>query len=215
MTRIALLLFAAALAGPSPASAQSGPLDAALACRDIDDDAARLACQDAALADLSDAVEAGRIRVVAARLGGDRPAPGAQAGSASTAEAETETGSGPVSAIASLGGLFRRDDDGEQAQSAAREEALEDGSVAVYDRDGEIDEVRGLPVARVSADRFDRLTVYLQNGQVWRQTSTDFVSPPDEDEFASLTAEIDSGLFGSYFMELSHNGRRFRAERVR
>lgn len=172
--------------------ADDTPVQALLSCAEIEAEAARLACQDAALADLAAALEAGDIRVVRE----DRSQGGVLAG---------------------LGGLFNREGSGDEAdaESQAREETLEDGAVAVYDPDGEIDEVRGLGVSRVTANRFDRLTVYLENGQVWRQTSNERVPAPDDDEIDSLTAEIDSGLFGSYFMELSHNNRRFRAERVR
>lgn len=189
-----------ATAGAQAAAQQAGAdreenaLDAALACRSIEADQARLACQDAALAALAEAIEAGRVSVAASE--------------------SRSSGGGPAAALAGLGGLFTREAD-EDAPSQAREEALEDGSVAVYGRDGQIEEVRGLPVARVSAGRFGKLTVYLENGQVWRQTDTYRISAPDDDELDGLTAEVDSGLFGSHFMELSHNSRRFRAERVR
>ena len=199
MTALQSALAAVLAATSAEAGAQTGDagddataVDAVLACRSIEADAARLECQDAALAELADAIEAGRLSF----------------------EAREPGGGGPAAALAGLGGLFTRDGD-EDAPSQAREEALEDGSVAVYDRAGEIEEVRGLPVARVTTGRFGKLTIHLENGQVWRQTSTNRISAPDEDEMAGLTAEVDSGLFGSHFMELSHNPRRFRAERVR
>lgn len=190
-----------AAAGAQAAAQQAGApehtsaIETALACRSIEADQARLACQDAALAALAEAVEAGRVSVAAE-------------------EPRSSDGGGAAAALAGLGGLFTRDRD-EDAPSQAREEALEDGSVAVYGRDGQIEEVRGLPVDRVTEGRFGKLTVYLENGQVWRQTDTYRISAPDEDELNGLTAEVDSGLFGSHFMELSHNPRRFRAERVR
>lgn len=182
---------AAAAAQQDERDREETAVDAALACRGIEADQARLECQDAALAALAEAIEAGRLSI----------------------EPRGSRG-GPAAAVAGLGGLFSREDEAD-APSQAREEALGDGSVAVFDQSGEIEEVRGLPVERVSEGPFGKLTVHLENGQVWRQTDTFRLSPPDDDEMGSLTAEVDSGLFGSHFMELSHNPRRFRVERVR
>lgn len=166
------------------------PVDALLACRDVADARARLSCQDAAIADFAAGLEAGRFDVVAA--------------------AEPSQ-----SAIARFTGMFQRDgSDAPPPSQANQEEVQEDGSVAVFDEAGEVDEMRGLPVARVSIDRFDKLTVHLENGQVWTQSEQEFVSPPREDALSGLTATIERGMFGARFMELSHNGRRFRVRRI-
>ena len=115
---------------------------------------------------------------------------------------------GPGNPLATFGGLFSRE------QRAGTEQRGEDGSVAVYDSYGELEEMRGLPVARVTTNQINLMTVYLENGQVWRQTSSDLVRAPLSRHMDGLTADITAGAFGSYFMELSHNSRRFRAQRI-
>ncbi|MEQ8434866.1 MAG: hypothetical protein RIA71_11540 [Oceanicaulis sp.] len=186
--------LAAALAISSTAALaqdQAGPdsVSALLACRDQADAQARLACQDAAIAAFAAELDSGRLEIVSAEPS--------------------------RSAIARFTGLLQRDEpDATQAAQANQEAVQDDGSVAVFDEDGEVDEMRGLAVARVTTNRFDQLTVYLENGQVWRQTETDFVSAPNDDELGDLTATIERGIFGARFMELSHNGRRFRARRI-
>ena len=185
----ASLTLASYTANTQPETADD-PVQALLDCRAVQSAEARLACLDAALGAFAQALDSGRIEV-------------------------TDHGAGPSpSALARFSGLFTREDRPEDAPSLAREETLDDGSVAVIDDSGEIEEMRGLPVARVSVDRYDVLTIHLENGEVWRQADTDFVSPPREDQLATLTAEIERGLFGARFMTLSHNDRRFRARRI-
>jgi len=180
----------AALTGANQAEAPGDPVASLLNCRSIEAADARLACQDAALGALAQALDTGRIEV-------------------------TDHGAGPSpSALDRFTGVFARPAREPDAPSLAREEQLEDGAVAVIDDDGEIDSLRGLPVARVTTDSFDRLTVYLENGEIWRQTEMEFISVPRGDDLDGLTATIERGLFGSRFMELSHNNRRFRARRV-
>lgn len=164
-------------------------VSALLACRDQMDAQARLACQDAALNTFAAELDAGRLEIVSAEPS--------------------------RSAIARFSDVLRRDEpDASQVAQANQEEVQNDGSVAVFDEDGEVEEMRALAVARVTTNRFGQLTVYLENGQIWRQTETDFVSAPRDDELGDLTATIERGIFGARFMELSHGGRRFRARRI-
>lgn len=189
------IALAAALAVSSTAAAltQDGErpeaINTLLDCRDQADAPARLACQDAALATFAAELAAGRLEVV------------------SVAPAR--------SAIDRFTGLFQDDDPVDRRTALAnQEEVQDDGSVAVFDEDGEVDEMSGLAVGRVTTDALDRLTVYLENGQVWRQTGANYVSPPRSDHLDNLTATIERGALGSRFMKLSHNSRRFRVRRV-
>lgn len=189
--KVMLLTALSALSAPALAEDESagGPVDVLLACRDIAVAQARLSCQDEALATLAGALESGRIEVI------DR-------------EAEART-----SALQRFSGVFRREAE-TPAAPAEREEVLENGAVAVFDSSGDVEEMRGLAVARVTTDRFDTLTIYLENGEVWRQAENRFISAPREADMDGLTATIERGVFGARFMELSHNGRRFPVRRV-
>lgn len=193
-----------ALVGASQAQEQpqGGAVDALLSCRAIEQAEARLACQDSRLAELAQALDSGRVVLV------EREA---------VRSVERESFGLSLPSIASLGSFFSRDGDDAQGAASAQAEAetiAEDGSVTVYDGSGALDEIRSLPVQRVTTDRYDKVTVYLENGQVWRQTDSEFVGYRSR-HLDGLTATIDRGAIGSYFMELSHNGRRFRAERLR
>lgn len=186
---LAVALAISSTAALAQDEARADPVGALLACRDQTDPAARLACQDAALTVFATELDAGRLDVV------------------SSAPSR--------SAIARFAGVFQGDAaDAEPPAQANQEEVQDDGSVAVFDEDGEVDEMRGLAVARVTTNQYDQITVYLENGQVWRQTETDYVSPPRGDDLDTVTATIERGIFGARFMELSHNNRRFRARRV-
>ncbi|MFP4519258.1 MAG: hypothetical protein ACLFQ5_07375 [Oceanicaulis sp.] len=193
----ALILTPAAFAQPSPES-DSAVVDSLLACSALQDDTARLACQDTALADFSAALDTGRLAVVERSV---------------VREVERESFGLSMPRIAELGGLFRRSDS-DADDGTPEEEVMADGSVAVLNAAGGIEELRGLGVDRVTVGRDDMLTVHLENGQVWRQTSNRNVRPPRRDDMDDLTASIERGALSSHFLELSHNGRRFRVERI-
>lgn len=160
-------------------------IDRLLACRAIESDSARLACQDEALTALAAALEAGTLKVEA-----DSPG---------------------TSALAGLGNILRRQP---RVEVEPVEEVQEDGSVVVFGTDGQLDEVRGLPVSRVGTTRSGRLVVYLENGQVWRQTGSERVREPRERDMDGLTAEVETGMFGAIYLKLSHQRGRFRVERI-
>lgn len=160
-------------------------VDQLLACRTIVGDSERLACQDEALTALAAALEAGTVRVVT--------------------EAESS------SPLAGFGNILRRQP---REEVEPVEEVQDDGSVAVFGTDGQLDEVRGLPVARVGTTQSGRLVVYLENGQVWRQTGSERVREPRSRDMDGLTAEVETGMFGAYYLKLSHQRGRFRVERI-
>lgn len=179
-----------------------GTVESLLSCRSIEDPQARLTCQDDRLAALSQALDSGRVVLV------EREA---------IRNVERESFGLSLPSIAGLGAFFGRGDTDEQVAASAQAEtetSAEDGSVTVFDDAGSVDEIRGLAVERVTTDRVGKMTIYLENGQVWRQTDTASVSVR-RSHLDGLTATISRGALSSYFMTFSHNSRRFRVERLR
>ena len=193
------LAASTATAAAQPAPGEAGPVDALLNCRGVEAEAARLACLDAALADFNAALSSGRIAVVERET---------------VRAVERDSFGLALPRVAQLGSLFTRGDGGGGESSASSEETLEDGAVVRYGRDGGVEEIRGLRVAKVEETALDRLVVTLENGQVWVQTDSTRLPTVRERHFdEGLTAEIRTRLFGAHSMELSHARRSFAVER--
>ncbi len=204
----ALLTATILLSTPGLALAQSPPAEpsptvaALLACREITDQAQRIACLEDRVAAFAAALESGRVYVVEQDT---------------VREAERASfgfGRESLSRFANTLGLGReRGEDDDDANEAF---SFEDGVTAETDASGRLSQLSGLTVSEVTRNRFGRITVRLENGQVWRQTDdTSVLRVRDRHIEAGLTAELQSGVLGSYFMRLSHSPRRFRAERIR
>ena len=197
-----ILLGAGFPALAQDASTDSDTLNQLLACRQLTDDAARLACQDEHLAALAQATANGRLVVV------ERQA---------LRQVERESFGFNLPSVGRLGGFLRRSDaETENEQVAQAEtETFEDGSTATYNASGAMERLTGLPVSAVTTQG-GKLRVTLANGQVWAQTdSTRLPRISRRAVQDGLTAEIETGLLGAHFMSLSNNERRrFRAERV-
>lgn len=188
--------LAAALLSAATAQAQSDDsetLEALLACRDLAPGEARTACLEQELARFAEAVESGRIVVVERR-----------------ALREQER-AGFGLALPGLGALLSRD-----RGAVAQEEAFEDGSLARYGADGDLEELLGLPVQHVEQIR-GKVRVTFANGQVWQQTDDRSIPPISRSRVeAGMTADIERGALGSHHIRLSgYESRRFRAERIR
>jgi len=199
-TRFAAALMLGALAIP-PVQAQDDPpapaYQALMACRSVEPEAERMACLERELARFAAAVETGRVVVI------EREAVRAL---------ERESFGIDMPGIQRLTGLLRRS--GSQT-SETDTETLEDGSQIVYRADGGVEEMRGMPVTRVTYDRVGMAMVTLANGQVWVQTdSTNFGRVTRSRIEDGLTADLYPGALGSHFMALSHHPRRFRARRL-
>jgi len=199
-TRFAAALMLGALAIP-PVQAQDDPpapaYQALMACRSVEPEAERMACLERELARFAAAVETGRVVVI------EREAVRAL---------ERESFGIDMPGIQRLTGLLRRS--GSQT-SETDTETLEDGSQIVYRADGGVEEMRAMPVTRVTYDRVGMAMVTLANGQVWVQTdSTNFGRVTRSRIEDGLTADLYPGALGSHFMALSHHPRRFRARRL-
>ena len=196
--------FAAFAASAGAQETGSDTVDSLLACKEITESEARLACLDANLASVSAAISDGRIIIV------EREAVRA---------VERESFGLSLPSVAGLGGLLGRSGGQEaeaaEAEAATESETLEDGAIVVYRQSGGIDELRGAPVRRVDTDPFGKFVVELENGQVWVQTDSARVMAVRRRHMEGLTADIERGLFGSYAMRLSHSGPSFRVERRR
>jgi len=201
---------------PDSGDASAAEVEALFACQQVADTAARAACFDAAVSDFKTALDGGEIAIIERRA---------------VREVERDGFGLSLPSLSGIQQVFRRDgvDEGEQTAQAESEvqarrspelaepevETFEDGSRAEYRDDGRLDRISGAPVASVRDTR-DGIVVTLENGQVWRQTDGTRVLPVRRRHLeAGLTAEIERGMLGSYFMTLSHDGRRMRAERMR
>ncbi|MFI2810738.1 MULTISPECIES: hypothetical protein [Microbulbifer] len=65
-------------------------------------------------------------------------------------------------------------------------------------------------IEKVEEGAYGKHIFYLENGQVWRQNDSKFVSWE-----AGQQVEVDRGLFGSFFMRDADGGRSIRVKRVR
>ena len=208
------VLAVAALCALSPGLAQaqtegtvqSPTVAALLACREITDQVQRVACLEEQVAAFAEALESGRVYVVEDEQ---------------VRDAERESfgfARNSLTSFANAIGLGR-DRDGEDTGGAGEADqpgiSFDDGVTAETDSSGRLSQLSGLTVASVTRNRLGRITIRLENGQVWRQTDdTTVLRVRDRHIEAGLTAEIQSGVLGAYFMRLSHSPRRFRAERV-
>jgi hypothetical protein len=196
---------AAALAGAAllaaPSAAQSGE-DLVSRCRSLLTDAERIACLEAAV------------------LGSGVPAAAPAAAPATVPRAEPPPRRGfRLPAVPFIGG---GDEPAPRTFSSDAPEAAELGAeqVATFDRAAgraPPAEARPRMVASVVAVRqipYKRLEVELENGQVWRQTSSDeawnFARYDDPD-----SVEIWPSVTGGYRMHMPENNRTVVVERIR
>lgn len=199
-----LALAAALLAGPAATAQEAGrdvaELQAMTACRAIAEPQARAACYDASVAAFSEAVSSGELAIIERRA---------------VREVEREGFGLTVPGLDGLRQIFASNGgDGERPDPEPS--VMENGAVAEYAADGRLEAIRGAPVSSVEENRQGRLVIELQSGETWVQTQTERILPVRERHIeAGLTAEIESGAFGSFFMTLSHSPYdRFRVQRV-
>ncbi|MEO1040456.1 MAG: hypothetical protein AAFX09_13025 [Pseudomonadota bacterium] len=196
---LAAAFVGAAMGAPSLAQDRdSDAVEALLACRNIEAVEARLACFDEQAASLAAAIDTADLMVMAAQA---------------VREAEREGFGIALPGQERLFSLFANRRNNEGAEPVV--EALADGAEVVYRADGGVDTLRGAPVKSVRVNRAGKRVVELENGQVWVQTeSRRLRGVRDRHLEEGLTATIERGLLGSFFMELSHDGTRYRARRI-
>jgi len=168
-----------------------------LQCRAIEAPDARLACQDEQLAIVAAALDEQRLVIIEQQA---------------VRDVQRDSFGLSMPSLTGLRRIFGDRVDGNQDTVIA----FEDGVRAESDASGRLASLEGLAVASVETDVRGRLIVTLENEQVWRQTDSTQIQRVRSRHFENdLTATIESGALGSYFMKLSHSPRRFRARRVR
>lgn len=73
----------------------------------------------------------------------------------------------------------------------------------------------GAQIAEIVVDPYEKLTVTLDNGQVWRQLASDERIVRFSKDTDVYTAEISRSVFGNYFLKIVENGRVIRVRRIR
>lgn len=194
--QVLLVALAGALTGSGlqAANAQApGEVEALLACRQIQDDAARAACMDTRLDSFAAALEEGRLAVVERER---------------IRSVEQDSFGLNIPNLSGLTTLFAGRSEGDNTVAD-----LPDGGAAVYDRSGQLSEIRDIPVRNLSTNAAGDLVVELANGQSWLQIDDTYVSV-DQSDLDTLTASLRRGFMGSYFLKLNESGRSFRARRI-
>lgn len=192
--RLLFLIAPLAIAAPATAQGVESPLTPLFECREIPDDAARLACLDAAVDALRGETESGEVVAVERQQ-------------IESAEEATFGLSIPGFRLPGFG-------DGGQDLADAEPEAGSPDRVVTRNEDGNISRIENLAVTEFGFSRTRKVQITLANGQVWRQTDGIHVQRPRGDDLDTLTVTIRRGALGSYLLQLSNGGRWFRAERI-
>ena len=181
----AAAMFQNAVAQPSEEQA----IDDAIACRDITDDLQRLACLDAAAETLS------VTRII-------------------REEAIVEKKREEKENF----GLAGRDDDDDERVADVTETPEEFGGEYLSDarkerEDKRLKSITG-KVAEVRVNQFGKVTLTLENGQVWRQLDSDNKRLYFSDDDKLYTAKVKRSLFGNYMLTVNEMKRTIRVRRI-
>ena len=200
-------ILAAAVAAPAAgAQTADAPLAPLFACRDIAEDAVRLACLDAAVDALRAEAEAGTVIAV----------------DAETLAAEEEAGYGLDEPRSSrrfgLPGFLRRGDG--EADAAAADAAGAASTAVTRDETGDITRIEGIGVTEIAENAYGRLILVLEDGQTWRQTDGSNIFISSRTDMSDLEVNVRDGALGSYRLQIydrrrDAESRWFRAERLR
>jgi hypothetical protein len=184
-----VLFVSASAAAPAHASERSEAFARALDCRSLSEDAARLACFDAALAPFAPDAE--------------------KAGKDQTAELFGMVPDEPKEKKKSKS----KDDLGFVAQTPE-----EFGAENVPELRAKAEEKRLKSIAfkatKITTNSRNVVTIYLENGQVWRQLSSDSsVFYPKKDKEYQI--EIKRGALANYMASIDGFSRPLRVERIK
>jgi hypothetical protein len=213
---LAVLASLAALATTGSASAQENPsLDPVFQCQELQNDAERLACFDAAVSSLraesNEIVVIRRSEVEAVErdsFGLELPSlPRLSLSLFSTRDNQLETGSGQSGSAQASGST---DQGARTAQAAPSEQS----GVEVLRRedDGQINEI-SLPIDRVERRGFDTIHIHTTNGQVWEITDRVGNRPIRVRDDSVMVVRRAS--LGSYLMQIDGRDRSYRVQRIR
>lgn len=206
-TRLLTLPLALFITVPAFAQDADSPLSPLFDCRQIADNAQRLACLDAAVESLYQSENRGEV--VAVNRSDIEAAEEATYG---LNIPEFRLPSLPNVSLPRLSGGASTDL-ADAAEPERNAENAPSSRTVVRNDEGDITGIEGLAVQNLERDPYDRLIVTLQNGQVWRQIDDTRVlysrrQPPTE-----MSVAVRSAMLGSHQMQLNDRGRWFRVRR--
>jgi hypothetical protein len=206
------LIIAAAVTGAQDAGPPAGrSMEPMLECRSVADDAARLACYDAAMAAFADAgpeqlvvVDMDRIEAV------ERDGFGLAMPSLPDLSAIFSAGNQLGLEGAPAGDGAARAQSAEPGEATPAAEARPQVRVVERSEDGQIDKIE-LFIADIERRGYDGARLEMTNGQIW-------VVPNDADRLLRRgdpgdVAEIRRGAMGSFLMRLNGQGQAYRTRR--
>lgn len=211
-TRLLFLPFTILISVPASAQDGPSPLSPLFECRQLSDNAARLACLDAAVDQLYQSETSGAVVAV----------------NRSDIEAVEEATYGlnipefrlpslPRVGLPSLAGRPSSDiadaAESDEPETGTRTEASSSERRVVRNDVGDITGIEGLGIASLSRDPYDRLIVTLQNGQVWRQIDDTRVLYSRRQSPSEMSIAVRSAALSSHQMQLNGRGRWFRVRR--
>ena len=207
-----LLLIPLSLLFAAPAAAQDGnsPLSPLFECRQINDEAQRLTCLDAAVDALYQSENTGEIVAVTR---GDIEA--AEEATYGLNIPEFRLPGIPSIGLPNFSGGASSDltEAADAVDSTDTAEPAANTRRVVRDETGDITGIEGLAIRNINRDSFDRLIVTLQNGQVWRQIDDTRVLISRRQSASEMSVAVRSAALGSHQMQMNGRGRWFRVRR--
>ncbi len=177
---------ALSIASAQPSEAQA--VDAAIACRDITDDLERLACLDAATETL-----------VVTRI---------------VREEAIEEKKREERTFFGLGGRKNKQDDDPLVAETPQDFGGEYLPENIKKRDEKRLKQITAKVAEFSVNQYGKVTVTLENGQIWRQLNSDSKRLVFSRKEKLYTAKVKRSTFGNYLLTVKELGRTIRVRRI-
>jgi hypothetical protein len=181
--------LAVALALVAAARAADSPLDALFACQKIADGSARLTCLDREVAALHGGAQSGTVVAV------DRNKLEESNYGLDRASVPLPTPESP------------------KVPANTPADSPADSGI-VRDKNGRVEGLENLAVARFDRTPYGQLIVELQNGQLWTQTDRITLDTPRRAPQQATTVSISNAALGSYKMQLNGKGAWFRVRRI-
>lgn len=185
-----LLLSAACSGGISEFDKQA--VVATVSCRDIIDDGERLACLDSASNELA------KTLIVRENADGTR-------------EPYFDEDDFTVAAAPEAPEIKEEPKTSKQAEDEFGSERIK---AAQARQEKERPQSINAQISEIVVDPYNKVTVTLENGQVWRQLAGDDRTVRFPSPHQIYTAEIKRGVFGNYFMKIIERDRTIRVRRI-
>ncbi len=165
---------------------------ATVSCRDIIDDAERLACLDNASNQLA------KTLIVRENADGTR-------------EPYFDEDDFIIAAAPEAPKIEEKPNTSKQAEDEFGSERIK---AARTRQEKERPQSINVQISEIVVDPYNKVTVTLENGQVWRQLAGDDRTVRFPSPHKIYTAEIKRGVFGNYFMKIIERDRTIRVRRI-